>query len=80
MSLVMIGTHSWWSTTTAFYSILSTSALESLSNEDGNVNDNVAKQDLITEYNHFKWECNHLATFPLSSLETERENLNSGVL
>ena len=36
--------------------------------------------DLATEYNHFMWECNHLATFLPSSLETERENLNSGVL
>ena len=36
--------------------------------------------DLITEYNHFTWECNHLGTFSPSSLETERENLNSGVL
>ena len=36
--------------------------------------------DLITEYNHCTWECNHLATFSPSSLETERENLNSGVL
>ena len=34
--------------------------------------------DLVTEYNHFTWECNHLATFPPSSLETERENLNFG--
>ena len=35
--------------------------------------------DLITEYNklnNFTWECNQLATFPSSSLETERENLN----
>ena len=36
--------------------------------------------DLITEYNPFTWECNHLATFPPWSLETERGNLNSGVL
>ena len=36
--------------------------------------------DLVIEYNHFTWECNHLATFPPSSLETERENLNSRVL
>ena len=28
-----------------------------------------------TENIHFTWECNHLATFPPSSLETERENL-----
>ena len=33
--------------------------------------------DLIADYNHFTWECNHLPTFPPSSLETERENLNS---
>ena len=50
--------------------------LESLSNEDGNVR----TMDLSTEYNHFTWECNHLATFPPSSLERERKNLNSGVL
>ena len=36
--------------------------------------------DSVTEYKHFTWEYNHLATFPSSSLETERENLNSGVL
>ena len=32
--------------------------------------------DLIAEYNHLTWECNHLATFPPSFLEIER-NLNS---
>ena len=32
--------------------------------------------DLIKEYNHLTWECNHLPTFPPSSLETKRENLN----
>ena len=36
--------------------------------------------DLVTEYNHCTGECNHLATFPPSSLETEPENLNFGVL
>ena len=36
--------------------------------------------DSVTEYNHCTWEYNHLATFPPSSLETERENLSSGVL
>ena len=35
--------------------------------------------DLVTEYNHFTWECNHLPTFLPSSLESERENLISGV-
>ena len=35
---------------------------------------------LVAEYSHFTWECNHLATFPPSSLETERENFNSQVL
>ena len=29
--------------------------------------------DLIAEYNHFTWECNHMPTFPPSSLETKRE-------
>ena len=33
--------------------------------------------DIIAEYNHFTWECNHLPTFPPSSLETDREKLNS---
>ena len=28
--------------------------------------------DLIAENNHFTWECNQLAIFPPSSLETER--------
>ena len=36
--------------------------------------------DLIAEYNNFTWECKHLAIFPPSSLETERENLISWVL
>ena len=36
--------------------------------------------DLIVEYNHFMWECKHLATFPPSSFETECENLISWVL
>ena len=36
--------------------------------------------DLRGEYNRCTWECHHLATFPPSSLETERENLNSRVL
>ena len=35
--------------------------------------------DLIAEYNNFTWERNQLTTF-LSSLETEREKLNFGVL
>ena len=35
---------------------------------------------LVAEYNHFMWECNPPATFPPSSLETERENFNSRVL
>ena len=44
-------------------------------------NENVKRTvDLITKYNHFTWECNHLATFQPSSSETERENLNSRVL
>ena len=38
---------------------------ESLSSEDGNVNKNNRLNykiiDLITEYNHFMWECNYLA-------------------
>ena len=38
------------------------------------------KIDLIAEYNHFTWECKHLATFPPSSLETVElsfvENVN----
>ena len=55
---------------------LEISLLESLSNEDGNVE----TIDLNTEYNHFTWECYHLATFPPSSLERERKSLNSGVL
>ena len=36
--------------------------------------------DLRAEYNRYTWECHHQATFPPSSLETERENLNSRVL
>ena len=36
--------------------------------------------DLRAEYNRCTWECHHLATFPPSCLETERENLNSRVL
>ena len=28
----------------------------------------------VAEYNHCTWECNHLATFPPSSLKREREN------
>ena len=55
---------------------------ESSSNEDGNVNENVAKQwiKLQNTITARQWKCNHLATFPPSSLETERENLNSRVL
>ena len=54
--------------------------LESLRNEDGkNQRERHKTVDLITEYNHFTWECNHLATFP-PPLETEHENLNAGVL
>ena len=52
-------------------------ALESLSNEEVNVNENVVKQwfklqNTITARGN--------ATFPPSSLETGRENLNSRVL
>ena len=36
--------------------------------------------DLRAEYNRCTWECHHLATFPPSSLETERENLDPRVL
>ena len=36
--------------------------------------------DKVREYNHCTWERNHLVTFPPSSLESEREKLNSRVL
>ena len=49
--------------------------IESLSNDDGNANENVEKQ-WIKLQNTITARGN-AATFPPSSLETERKNLNS---
>ena len=68
-------------TTTSTTTVLLLLVIGSLSNDDGNVNENVGKtMDKVIEYNHCTWECNHLSTFPPSSLETEHKNLNSRVL
>ena len=66
----------------AFFLAVLLHIIESKRNEDGNERERERDKtiDVVTEYNHFTWGCNHLATFPPSSFETERENLNSEVL